>query len=77
MANSHVQGLSLRTQVHVMTLMRTTAGINKVEHAGRAGRMDAQIGLADALRRSRCRCWPAISNFVAGFARRLCATEVQ
>ena len=29
MANSHVQGLSLRTQVHVMTLGRTTAGINK------------------------------------------------
>ena len=29
MANSHVQGLSLRTQVHVMTLGRTIAGINK------------------------------------------------
>ena len=28
MANSHVQGLSLRTQVHVMTLGRTWNGIN-------------------------------------------------
>ena len=34
-----------------MTLWRTTAGINKAEDAGRAGRMDAQIGSADALRR--------------------------
>ena len=34
-----------------MTFMRTTAGINKVEHAGRAGRMDAQIGFVDELRR--------------------------
>ena len=48
MANSHVQGLSLRTQVHVMTLGRTTAGINKAEDAGRK---DAQIGFVDALRR--------------------------
>ena len=28
MANSHVQGLSLRTQVHVMTLGRTRWGTN-------------------------------------------------
>ena len=26
MANSHVQGLSLRTQVHVMTIWRTNRG---------------------------------------------------
>ena len=31
MANSHVQGLSLRTQVHVMTIGRTTAGINNTD----------------------------------------------
>ena len=31
-----------------MTLARTTAGINKTEHAGM---MDAQIRFADALRR--------------------------
>ena len=31
-----------------MTLGRTTAGINKTEHAGR---MDAQIGFVDALQR--------------------------
>ena len=48
MANSHVQGLSLRTRVHVMTIGRTMAGINK---AADAGRMDAQIGFADALQR--------------------------
>ena len=28
MANSHVQGLSLRTQVHVMTPVRSKSGIN-------------------------------------------------
>ena len=28
MANSHVQGLSLRTRVSVMTIMRITVGIN-------------------------------------------------
>ena len=48
MANSHVQGLSLRTQVHVMTLGRTNASINEAEDAGR---MDVQIESADALRR--------------------------
>ena len=37
--------------IYVMTLWRTTAGINKAEDAGRAGRKDAQIGSADALRR--------------------------
>ena len=57
-----------------MNLARTNTSINKVEHAGS---MDAQIRLAYALRRSRCRHWPAISNFVARFARILCATEVQ
>ena len=36
MANSHVQGLSLRTRVHVMTLARITEGINKAEDAGTA-----------------------------------------
>ena len=63
MANSHVQGLSLRTRVHVMTAVRITAGINKAEDVGR---MDAQIGLVDALRRFfltnlasylESRCW--------------------
>ena len=39
------------SQIYVMTLWRTTAGINKAEDAGRAGRKDAQIGSADALRR--------------------------
>ena len=34
--------------IYVMTLGRTTAGINKAEDAGR---MDAQIGFADALQR--------------------------
>ena len=34
--------------VYVMTLARTTAGINKAEDAGRK---DAQIGFADALQR--------------------------
>ena len=48
MANSHVQGLSLRTQVHVMTLERTNENINKAESARM---MDAQIGFADALQR--------------------------
>ena len=37
-----------RVRVHVMTIERTTTGINK---AGDAGRMDAQIGSADALQR--------------------------
>ena len=35
--------------VHIMTLMRTNAGINKTE---RAGRKDAQIGFVDALQRA-------------------------
>ena len=48
MANSHVQGLSLRTRVHVMTPVRTNAGINKAEDAGRT---DTQIGFADAMQR--------------------------
>ena len=47
MANSHVQGLSLRTRVHVMTLWRTTAGINKGESISAR---DAPIELADAFR---------------------------
>ena len=34
--------------VYVMTIGRTTTGINK---AADAGRMDAQIGFADALQR--------------------------
>ena len=34
MANSHVQGLSLRTRVHVMTIGRITLGINKAEDDG-------------------------------------------
>ena len=36
------------SRIYVMTLARTTAGINKAEDAGR---MDAQIGFAGALRR--------------------------
>ena len=38
MANSHVQGLSLRTQVHVMNIARTTAGISKTVSAGTGAR---------------------------------------
>ena len=48
MANSHMQGLSLRTWVHVMIFERTTAGINKTEAAGAA---HVQIRSTDALRR--------------------------
>ena len=47
-ANSHVQGLSLRTRVHVMTIGRTNESINKAEDAGR---IDAQIRSTDALQR--------------------------
>ena len=38
---------------------------------------NAQIGFADALRGSRCRCWcwSAISHFVAGYAKIPGATE--
>ena len=43
MANSHVQGLSLRTRVHVMTLMRTTAGISKTGCAN-AGKRVSFVG---------------------------------
>ena len=35
------------------------------------------IGFADALQRVFLTMVPAISNFVVGSARRLCATEVQ
>ena len=42
---------SPRGRIHIMTLARTTMSINKAEDAGRAGRKDAQIGSADALRR--------------------------
>ena len=45
-----------------MTIARTTAGINKAEDAGK---MDAQIMSADALRRIFQRGWLAISNFMA------------
>ena len=39
--------------------------------------MDTHIGFAKALRGFFLRRWPAISHFVAGSAKRLCATEVQ
>ena len=31
MANSHVQGLSLRTRVHVMNLARTEVGVDMAD----------------------------------------------
>ena len=49
MANSHVQGLSLRTRVHVMTIGRITLGINKAEDAGTA---HGQINSTDTLQRT-------------------------
>ena len=55
-----------------MTFMRTTAGINKAEGAGK---MVAQIGFADALRRFFQRGWLAISNFMAKSIKRPCGTE--
>ena len=54
-----------------MTIERTIGGINK------AGDIGTQIGFAERCGGSSRRRWRAISNFVAGFARRLCATEVQ
>ena len=62
----------VRHLVHIMTLWRTTAGINKVEHAGSK---DAPISFADALRWVFSTTVPAISNFAVGSARRLDADE--
>ena len=55
-----------------MTLGRITAGINKAEDAGK---MDAHIRSADALRRIFQRGWLAISNFMAESIKIPCATE--
>ena len=60
--------------VYIMTLVRSTVGINKAEDTGR---MDAQIGFADASRRIFPTALASFSNFVAGFVRRPCVTEVQ
>ena len=49
-------------------------GINKAEDDGRK---DAHIWFAKALCGFFLRRWAAISHFVAGSARRRCATEVQ
>ena len=57
-----------------MTLGRTNVGINKAEDTGR---MDAQIGFAGASRRIFPTALASFSNFVAGFVRRPCVTEVQ
>ena len=56
-----------------MTLMRTAAGINKAEDVGTA---HGQNSSTDALQRVFATAL-AISNFVAGSARKPCATEVQ
>ena len=73
MANSHVQGLSLRTQVHVMTLERTNAGINKADrrHEERANRVHRcfAAGIPDY-------AGQLLSVLVARFARRPCATNI-
>ena len=74
MANSRVQGLSLRTRVHVMTIGRTTTGVNKTEPSAQgAGKSVPPIGCSESSQRR----WRVISHFVAGSARRPCATEVQ
>ena len=57
-----------------MTLGRTTMSINKTEDAGSA---HGQIRLAQALRRIFPTALASYSHFVAGSARRPCATEVQ
>ena len=57
-----------------MTIERTTAGINKAEDTGR---MDAQIRSTDALRPIFPTALASFFNFVAGFVRRPCVTEVQ
>ena len=71
---SVLRGLSLRVRIYVIPLERTTTGINKAE--------DAEGGCPNRGSPMRCggpflrRC-PAISNFVAGSARRPGATEDQ
>ena len=54
-----------------MTLMRTMAGINKAADAATA---HAQIRFSDALRRVLPTRLTSYSHFVAGSARRPCAT---
>ena len=57
-----------------MTIMRTTAGINKEQAPAQRTANELHrcfaAGLADEAR-------PAISDFVTGSARRPCGTEVQ
>ena len=55
--------------VHVTATVRTITGTNKAEDAGR---MDARIMSADALRRVFLTSLASFSNFVTGSARRLC-----
>ena len=57
-----------------MTLERTNESINKAEDVGAAR---GQIISTDALRRVFPATVSCYSNFVAGSARRPCATEVQ
>ena len=54
-----------------MTLARTTAGINKVEDAGRMPQSGLPMRCGGCFLR-RC---PAISNFAGGSARRLVRPE--
>ena len=74
MANSHVQGLSLRTRVHVMTIGRTKWGINKGRAPAHRTANQLHRCVAASLSDDGGQ---SISNFVAGSARRPCATEVQ
>ena len=72
MANSHVQGLSLRTRVHVMTLARINAGINKAQAVGAThGKSGSPIGRSVSFLRR----WSAISNVVAESDKRPCQTN--
>ena len=57
-----------------MTIGRTKESISKAEDAGTA---HVKIRFSDALRRVLPTRLTSYSNFVAGFARRPCVTEVQ
>ena len=62
----HPRGFS-RGRVHVMNIGRTNESINKAEDAGR---IDAQIGFADALRRVFPTTVASYSRFMVRFAKR-------
>ena len=71
---SNAEPESCDKRLHVTATVRITVGINKAEDAGGwMPQSDSQIRCGESSQRR----WPYISNFVAGFTRRPCETDIR